>query len=99
MAHTKGKWYISKEDSNMYGVFAEASKGKQTMYVDTPIASVNPHNREDLDEDMIEANAKLIAAAPDLLSACRMAREELVFGGDWDAAKNIIDMAIKKATK
>lgn len=44
-----------------------------------------------------EADARLVAAAPDLLAACLMAREELVFGGDWETAKRVIDTAIAKA--
>lgn len=46
-----------------------------------------------------ESNALLIAAAPQLLLACYMARQELVFGGDWDSAKHILNLAIKKATE
>lgn len=44
------------------------------------------------------ANAKLIAAAPELLGACLMAKEELIFGGDWKNAIKIIRKAISKAT-
>ena len=37
--------------------------------------------------------------AIELLAACRMAKEELVFGGDWATAQAIIDEAITNATK
>jgi len=94
MKHTKGKW--------------------KTTYVDTPIEHSDMINVETNDtiiceiidskasEKSIEealANAKLIAASPDLLAACYMAKEELVFGGDWEAAKLVIERAIKQATK
>ena len=45
-----------------------------------------------------DANARLIAAAPQLLRACLMAREELCFGGDYEAAKRVVNAAITKAT-
>lgn len=44
-----------------------------------------------------KANAQLIAAAPDLVNALVMAREELEFGGDWEAAKAVINRALAKA--
>jgi len=46
-----------------------------------------------------EKNLKLIIAAPNLLNACFMAREELEFGGDWETAKKVINEAIEKALK
>lgn len=36
-------------------------------------------------------------SAPELLEACQMAREELVFGGDWKTAISVINRAINKA--
>ena len=33
-----------------------------------------------------------------LLAACQMAKEELVFGGDWRTATSVIESAIKAAT-
>jgi len=32
-----------------------------------------------------------------LVSACRMAKEELVFGGDWETAKKVIENALEDA--
>ena len=54
---------------------------------------------ETLTPEEVEGNARLIAAAPDLLAACLMAREELLLGGDWEAAKATIDRAVKKARR
>lgn len=39
----------------------------------------------------------LIAASPAMYRALLMAREELCFGGDYEAAKRIIDAALKQA--
>ena len=48
------------------------------------------------------ANARLIAASPDLLAACRVARSAIVFGNgravDWNAITNQLADAISKAT-
>jgi hypothetical protein len=44
------------------------------------------------------ATARLFQNAPGMLAALRMAREELVFGGDWATAKKIVDAAIADAT-
>lgn len=49
--------------------------------------------------DEINKALKVAKAAPDLLAACLMAREELVFGGDWETAKQVLTSAIDKATK
>lgn len=56
-------------------------------------------DNDDRPEGQGEANAKLISAAQDLLSAARMAREELMMGGDWETAKDKLTSAINKATK
>lgn len=51
----------------------------------TPIASV--YNKEHL---------RPICGVPDLISTLRMVREELVFGGNWEAAKKQIDIVLTK---
>ena len=50
------------------------------------------------DEEEIHANALLIAAAPDLLAACKELR--LFIGSDYDTRDlaNLLDAAIAKAT-
>lgn len=66
--------------------------GKGTIRTETAwIASVNWRNRE--------ANAALIAAAPDLLDACKRASEILRGRGypSWGIAKDILNEAIAKA--
>jgi len=55
-----------------------------------------------MDKEEMEANAKLIAAAPELLEALKSARTEMLkVGVNYDNAStyNIIDKAIKKATE
>jgi len=85
-AHSKNSSIIASED---YNLICECySDGSFTP----PLGSTLPSEPEK------KANAKLIAAAPDMLSACMMAKQELVLGGDWDTAIKIIDKAIKKAT-
>jgi hypothetical protein len=48
---------------------------------------------------MSEANARLIAAAPELLEACQQAEKALTSGGDItkQKARNMIEQAIAKA--
>lgn len=38
----------------------------------------------------------LLAQRDELLAACRIAREELVFGGDWATARTALDKAIAR---
>lgn len=45
----------------------------------------------------VSANARLIAAAPDLLEACK-AVDEATRGGDYEAAFKAVRAAIAKAT-
>jgi len=49
------------------------------------------------DHAQCEANARLIAAAPDLLDACK-AVDEATRGGDYEAAFKAVRAAIAKAT-
>ena len=61
-AHTPGPWTFLKNGLNSYSVqLADAS----------PLASVGDGVHDGAPDGMVEANARLIAAAPDLLEACR----------------------------
>lgn len=44
-----------------------------------------------------EANTRIIAAAPDLLAACKAAREKLKMDGHWPGVYEALDAAIAKA--
>ena len=50
------------------------------------------------DDGVIAANARLIAAAPDLLAACQMALEHICAGTDVDEIQETLQDAITKAT-
>lgn len=83
MEHTKGKWVAQ---------VAPTSRCKWLIYCDGVICRMEPESKEG------KANARLIAAAPELLAACKMAREWL--GSDMVAtskAQEQVDEAIAKA--
>jgi hypothetical protein len=95
MAPTPGPWTYTKHNWQETSVYAEG--------IDSPVCTlrlsedvVTEDNQEAYEGEQ-ESNAKLIAAAHDLARACMMAREELEFGGDWQAAQAVINRALKKA--
>lgn len=77
MSHTPGPWFVFPH-------------GEERMWHVGPAQHSVVFVRE---VDDAEANARLIAAAPDLLEACEMLRE--VADGSW--SRNLLDAAIKKA--
>jgi hypothetical protein len=79
MKHTKGPWYVA----NDVDVRGGPQEGQE--YVSTARA-----RGRTLDE--ARANARLIAAAPDLLTAC----EEALAGADSDGLKKRLAAAIAK---
>jgi len=97
--HTKGPWKADNlakvrcEADGGYGLVAEAHGGR---YYGSIPATVD-------DLEISHANARLIAAAPDLLAAAQYLREHLaLFCGPDDAIANeilrIADAAIARAT-
>ena len=85
--HTKGTWEAKHIDATHFVVVAE--DGSAVAKTQIPIGS---------DAAIIKANAKLIAAAPELLDACNGAEEWLA---GWASASPYIDIlraAIAKAT-
>lgn len=63
MKHTQGKWIgRQKRDNNIYEYIVYAENGRRA------IAEIDGENAEEN-----KANALLIAAAPDLLAACKEA--------------------------
>lgn len=87
MKHTKGPWFFEDDKHNTHKwIFSQA-----TGYV---IA------RFEHDEINLEANAHLIAAAPDLLSACEAALIDLCSDELFESHKetiNTLQSALKKA--
>ena len=78
MKHTKGKWVIRKIGNIRYEV------NSQDRYIaECPI----PFAHQDYEVEEAEANAKLIAAAPDLLVVCEQvlawASADTEEGGDF----------------
>jgi hypothetical protein len=89
--HTVGQWKHS-------GLTIYAHKVTETQDSRKIIASIDPKRGEPSEEN--EANAKLIASAPDLLHALEAARK-LINQERKDAltVREIIQQAIDKATK
>ena len=89
--HTPGDWKSEYD-------FTRTSKHLKIKTQDGGlIASVYLH----MGQPEAEANAKLIAAAPDMLAACKGALAALsqnaTFPADIACAKNYLEMAINKA--
>lgn len=95
MAHTQGKWLIGKGE-----IFRPASSGSISPYYEQICGFVETGSKECKD------NAKLIAAAPELLEACKKmiqafnnAPQYWLITDDVMQAENIMIEAIKKATE
>ena len=79
MTHTPGPWKWRDDFYKIVGAdglsIITASDGSEQVHSD------------DLDIDMSPDDARLIAAAPDLLTACKRAEEEILseygFSPDW----------------
>lgn len=93
MKHTKGEWKVVHEINVM------SKSGRPICACGTQIS-----NESRMGRDVNEANAKLIAAAPELLEAIIIANEQLTYLNEHNPKKHttgILDMlqqAIKKAT-
>jgi len=94
--HTQGAWHIGVGNGTG-SIFADSGRtrlesGGTTLY---PICQVNGgwNDAEDA------ANARLIAAAPELLEACKLAEENLapLYSGDHLVLRTL-RAAIQKAT-
>lgn len=82
MAHTPGPWRFEQDGHEPY------------WNVDMPMQDGSPgYGYANAMVYTTEDDARLVAAAPDLLAACRLALE----AGDQDYAKFIIAGAIAKA--
>ena len=95
--HTPGPWHIIHEPTlNTYHIRVEDLDA-------APVASLfysSGGSRPQLSRELIDANARLIAAAPDLLAACeRMVRDQdrPVFSADFRGAVDELRAAIAKA--
>jgi len=89
MNYTKGEWIADNGESELWGIF-QKEDCQGIAYLCEPDGAL-------LRPEEAEANANLIAAAPDMYEVLKMAREELCFGGDWETAKAKIGKALAKA--
>lgn len=92
--HTPGPWRLSERPQAGYGVVAE--KPKVSGGTDA-ICTCRPAYRTDKSHDEAEANARLIAAAPDLLETLKIARKCLRNCHYVGPEREMIDAAIAKA--
>lgn len=89
MKHTRGNWFV---------------KGKRirTLYPEMAIEPFAINIAEVEEQPELEANAKLIAAAPDLLSALIFCQSVIKSQGMFDRSEQMAydkaEAAIKKAT-
>lgn len=88
---TKGKWKLLKGNGTH---FATINKDSMTRICTIDVGNIGEYNGfAPLDE--AEGNAMLIAAAPDLLEACKRALEVGLLD---DLSTQMINSAVKKAT-
>ena len=85
MAHTKGPWFVNHSPQ----IFDDARciLQKETTKFIAEIHDTSPQ---------ADANARLIAAAPDLLAICKAIKESKLLKGTWPYAKEL-NRAIKQA--
>lgn len=96
--HTPGPWLIEAQNCHFGDIATVHNTDEKwvTIYA--------PHWMETgMDEKEQSANARLIAAAPELLEALKKisAIENQMYGADWEEieeARDIADAAIAKAT-
>jgi len=87
LKHTQGNWEVSKHGNNdSFGIYAEGNGND--------IAIVKGGNEEGGES---EANAKLIAAAPDLLKTLQMLLSDIEFSKDAIPMGAIGQRQIRKA--
>jgi hypothetical protein len=92
--HTRGPWHVRDFDGSIGSIDAAGDMPVAQAMQTRPI-------RIEPNQDERRANARLIAAAPDLLEACKVASALLKglprsLGYDFDARQ--LDAAIAKAT-
>lgn len=99
MAHTKGPWRIDVHEGHQ----EIENRTVVTVNGGKAVASIARFNPHEVHKDEQKSNAKLIAAAPDLLEAClKVTESELGCAPSvdyMDKLKKICEQAIKKATE
>ncbi len=101
--HTPGTWRTSDcgEWSASYdGLGSSCYQGVKDEFGNV-VALAVAHNSELFSEPDTEANARLIAAAPDLLAVCQELEQSASYWSEYDVPLGIVDRiksAIDKAT-
>jgi hypothetical protein len=97
MGFTKGPWRVDETIAlGAYGVWTDYAThpGDDGRGYGSQICSVYPSNQSDVPREERDANAHLIAAAPDLYVACKMLEDD---PGLTDSANDVIKFALAKA--
>lgn len=99
--HTPGPWVVDRTVAlGAYGVWTEYAThpGHDGAGYPSEVCSVFRGNKSDFPQEIRDANAKLIAAAPDLLDACIRAKEMFEDIGIHHELIEFLSEAIDKAT-
>ncbi len=87
MSYTKGPWEYDNTQDNYYGNVIRKNGVIIAKMIHGRGTTVLEHN----------ANAHLIAAAPDLLEACKKARSQIIALCSEDDVPDDVNLAIAKA--
>lgn len=96
MGHTPGPWRVDETKAlGSYGVWTDyaVNPGYDGAGYQEMVCSMRPTESK-LPREQRDANARLIAAAPDLLAACEMVLDD---PGLTESANDVIRAAIAKA--
>lgn len=88
---SNGDWNWEKANGNEYWVFDNNNNAICEVSAETDI------HKNILNREIIISNAKLIAASPDLLRACNMAKIEIENGRADQTTLTVLENAINKA--
>lgn len=96
LQHTPGPWIVSHDLGESISIAKETSPGCNRL-MPVAYATFTPNYRLKENREVAYANAALIAAAPDLLSACIAARGCIISGSSLDLALQKLEAVIAKA--